>query len=97
MLEGKYRGIRPAFGYPACPDHADKSVAYELLEAEKRCGMGLTESFMMTPAASVCGMFFANPSSFYFGTGRLADDQISDWAARKGLDPQTARRRSGRL
>ncbi|MFA6508044.1 MAG: methionine synthase, partial [Treponemataceae bacterium] len=97
IIEGKYRGIRPAFGYPACPDHTDKEIAYSLLGAEKRCGMGLTESLMMTPAASVCGMFFAHPSSFYFGAGRLADDQIEDWAKRKSINKETARKRSGRI
>ena len=97
ILEGRYRGIRPAFGYPACPDHTDKSIAYDLLDAAERCGMDLTDSFMMTPAASVCGMYFANPASFYFGAGRLGDDQIQDWAARKGIDARTALKRSGRL
>ncbi len=97
LFESRYRGIRPAFGYPACPDHEDKKIAYGLLDAGARCGMGLTESFMMTPAASVCGMLFANPSSFYFGTGILADDQIADWAARKGIEPEAARKKSGRL
>jgi 5-methyltetrahydrofolate--homocysteine methyltransferase len=97
VLEGRYRGIRPAFGYPACPDHTDKKQAFGLLGAEERCGMGLTESSMMTPAASVCGMFFASPASFYFGVGAIAEDQVADWAARKGIDAETARRRSGRV
>ncbi len=97
IFECGYRGIRPAFGYPACPDHADKAIAYRLLGAPERCGMGLTESAMMTPAASVCGLFFSNPASFYFGTGTLGEDQLADWAVRKGLSPEEARRRSGRL
>ena len=97
ILEGKYRGVRPAFGYPACPDHTDKAVAYRLLGAAERCGMGLTESCMMTPAASVCGMFFSHPASFYFGVGRLDSDQLADWAARKGIDIDTAKKRSGRV
>jgi len=97
ILEGKYRGIRPAFGYPACPDHRDKESAYRLLGAAERCGMGLTESAMMTPAASVCGMLFSHPAAYYFGTGLLSDDQLADWGARKGLSPEEARKRSGRV
>ena len=64
-------GIRPAFGYPSCPNHEDKRIAFELLEAEKRCGMKLTESAMIVPAASVCGMIFASPATFYFGVGEI--------------------------
>lgn len=96
LFLGKYRGIRPAFGYPACPDHGDKRVAFELLGAAERCGMSLSSSSMMIPAASVCGLYFAHPSSYYFGVGTLGEDQLADWAARKGVDPETARRLSGR-
>jgi 5-methyltetrahydrofolate--homocysteine methyltransferase len=66
ILKGKYTGIRPAFGYPSCPDHKDKRICFELLEAEKRCGLNLTDTAMIIPAASVCGMFFASPVSYYF-------------------------------
>ncbi|GAB1482339.1 hypothetical protein MASR2M78_11540 [Treponema sp.] len=96
LFESKYRGIRPAFGYPACPDHTDKQLAFDLLGAEQKCGMKLTESDMMLPAASVCGLYFANPSSYYFGVGVLAEDQVVDWAERKGIDTESARKRSGR-
>jgi 5-methyltetrahydrofolate--homocysteine methyltransferase len=93
--EGGITGIRPAFGYPACPDHGDKRLAFELLEAEKRCGFSLTESAMIIPAASVCGMFFANPEARYFGIGTPGEDQLADWSRRKGISPEEARRRTG--
>lgn len=95
LFEGRYRGIRPAFGYPSCPDHEDKRLAFRFLDAEERCGMSLTSSAMMEPAASVCGMYFANPAAFYFGVGKIGDDQLSTWAARKGLSEEAARSRSG--
>jgi 5-methyltetrahydrofolate--homocysteine methyltransferase len=66
ILKGKFIGIRPAFGYPSCPNHKDKRIAFELLEAEKRCGLKLTDTAMIIPAASVCGMFFASPAAYYF-------------------------------
>ncbi|MCL2066911.1 MAG: methionine synthase [Treponema sp.] len=69
VLKGEYTGIRPAFGYPSCPNHEDKRIAFKALEAQKRCGFELTESAMMIPAASVCGMFFANPGAYYFSAG----------------------------
>jgi 5-methyltetrahydrofolate--homocysteine methyltransferase len=80
----RFRGIRPAFGYPACPDHAEKGKLFDLLDAD-RIGMGLTESFAMTPAASVSGMLLAHPSARYFGVGRIGRDQVEDYAARKGV------------
>jgi len=86
-------GIRPAFGYPSCPDHEDKRTVFELLEVETRCGMKLTDSAMISPAASICGMFFANPSAHYFGVGTIGEDQLLDWAERKGIGVQEARRR----
>jgi 5-methyltetrahydrofolate--homocysteine methyltransferase len=97
ILRGTYQGIRPAFGYPACPDHEDKRIAFDLLGARKRCGLTLSESAMIIPAASVCGMFFSSPSAYYFGTGAAGEDQIRDWAARKGIDAGEARRRLGRI
>ncbi len=80
----RFRGIRPAFGYPACPDHSEKRKLVDLLDAE-RIGLGLTESFAMTPAASVSGLLFAHPSARYFAVGRIGRDQVEDYAARKGV------------
>jgi 5-methyltetrahydrofolate--homocysteine methyltransferase len=97
QLRGACRGIRPAFGYPACPDHTDKRAVFKLLEARERCGLALTDSAMIIPAASVCGMYLAHPSACYFGTGPAGADQIADWAARKGISPEEARRRIGGL
>ncbi|MDR0584682.1 MAG: methionine synthase [Treponema sp.] len=94
ILQGKYTGIRPAFGYPSCPDHEDKRVAFALLEAQKRCGLELTASAMMIPPASVCGMFFASPASCYFSVGAQGDVQLNDWAKRKDISTDEARRRT---
>lgn len=94
-IKGNYQGIRPAFGYPACPDHFDKQLVFSLLDAEKHCGIHLTESAMMVPSASVCGMYFSHPASYYFGVGRIGEDQLADWAQRKGLDIETAHKRLG--
>jgi len=81
----RFRGIRPALGYPASPDHSQKQVLFDLLEA-KQLDMALTESFAMTPAASVSGLLFAHPSSRYFTVGRIGQDQAQDYALRRGLD-----------
>ncbi len=80
----KYRGIRPAFGYPACPDHTEKGKLFALLDAGRQ-GIALTESFAMTPAASVSGLYFANPAARYFMVGRIGADQVKDYAERKGM------------
>jgi 5-methyltetrahydrofolate--homocysteine methyltransferase len=80
----RFRGIRPALGYPASPDHSQKQVLFDLLDA-KRLDMDLTESFAMTPAASVSGLIFAHPESRYFTVGRLGRDQIEDYAPRRGM------------
>jgi 5-methyltetrahydrofolate--homocysteine methyltransferase len=80
----RFRGIRPAFGYPACPDHSEKQHLFDLLDAG-RIGVGLTESFAMTPAASVSGMLFAHPAARYFAVGRIGRDQVESYAARKGV------------
>ena len=80
----KYRGIRPAFGYPACPDHTEKDTLWKLLEASE-LGIGLTEHFAMTPAASVSGLYFAHPHSRYFTVGRIGRDQVEDYARRKQM------------
>lgn len=85
MLAGDYQGIRPAPGYPACPDHTEKGTLWKLLDAEKRLGMTLTESYAMDPAASVCGYYIAHPRSTYFGIGKIGTDQLADYAARKGM------------
>ncbi len=82
LLAERYRGIRPAFGYPACPDHSEKRKLFDLLGAE-RAGISLTESFAMAPAASVSGLYFAHPAARYFNVGRLGPDQIEDYARRK--------------
>jgi 5-methyltetrahydrofolate--homocysteine methyltransferase len=84
LIAERYRGIRPAFGYPACPDHSEKGKLFDLLGAE-RTGITLTDTFAMSPAASVSGLYFAHPESRYFSVGRLGLDQIEDYAARKGL------------
>jgi 5-methyltetrahydrofolate--homocysteine methyltransferase len=83
LLAERFRGIRPAFGYPACPDHTEKRKLFELLGADN-AGLELTESFAMTPAAAVSGIYLANASARYFSVGRLARDQVEDYAARKG-------------
>ncbi|MCX7420846.1 MAG: methionine synthase [Planctomycetia bacterium] len=85
LIEEKYRGIRPAFGYPACPDHTTKRPLFELLNAEKNVGIELTESFAMLPAASVSGLYFAHPNARYFAVDRLTKDQVANYAKRKGM------------
>ncbi|MBL8658263.1 MAG: methionine synthase [Rhodospirillales bacterium] len=85
LIKEAYRGIRPAPGYPACPDHTEKSTLFELLAAEDNAGISLTESFAMTPAAAVSGYYFSHPESRYFGLGRVHRDQIEDYARRKGV------------
>ena len=87
----KFRGIRPAFGYPACPDHTEKRKLFELLDAE-RAGLDLTESFAMTPASAVSGIYLASPSARYFSVGRLARDQVEDYAGRKSMSIEEAER-----
>jgi len=85
LLRERYRGIRPAPGYPACPDHTEKRTLFTLLDAEAHAGISLTESFAMTPASSVSGFYFGHPEAHYFGVGRLGRDQIEDYARRKGM------------
>jgi 5-methyltetrahydrofolate--homocysteine methyltransferase len=92
LIAEKYRGIRPAPGYPAQPDHAEKATLFRLLEAEANTGMALTESFAMTPPAAVSGVYFSHPDAFYFGVGRIDRDQVADYARRKGWDVATAER-----
>jgi len=84
LIREKYRGIRPAAGYPACPDHAEKRTLFDLLDAEENAGIKLTESFAMHPGASVSGLYFSHPDSKYFGVGQIGRDQVMDYAARRG-------------
>jgi 5-methyltetrahydrofolate--homocysteine methyltransferase len=83
IIAEKYRGIRPAAGYPACPDHTEKGALWQLLDVEKHTGMKLTESFAMWPGSSVSGLYFAHPQSKYFGVGKIDRDQVADYAVRK--------------
>ncbi|HKS35588.1 MAG TPA: methionine synthase [Verrucomicrobiae bacterium] len=88
LIEEKYRGIRPAAGYPACPDHTEKGALWKLLNVEKNAGITLTESFAMWPGSSVSGLYFAHPESKYFGVGKLGRDQLLDYHLRKGMTLQ---------
>lgn len=92
LISEKYRGIRPAHGYPACPDHTEKATLFSLLEAKDRIGVDLTESFAMMPAASVSGLYFAHPEARYFAVDKITKDQVEDYANRKGMDLRTAER-----
>jgi 5-methyltetrahydrofolate--homocysteine methyltransferase len=85
LIQEKYRGIRPAAGYPACPDHTEKGTLWSLLDAEKNSGIKLTESFAMWPGSSVSGLYFAHPEAQYFSLGKIDRDQVTDYAARKGM------------
>jgi 5-methyltetrahydrofolate--homocysteine methyltransferase len=89
LIKEQYRGIRPAPGYPACPDHTEKRPLFDLLGAEKNAHVTLTENFAMNPASAVSGLYFAHPEAKYFGVGMIARDQIEDYARRKGLDIAT--------
>ncbi|TVR04701.1 MAG: methionine synthase [Spirochaetaceae bacterium] len=93
LLLIRYRGIRPAPGYPPCPDHTDKKLIFELLDAGRHADIALTESFMMTPGASVSGYYFAHPESKYFSVGKVGRDQVADYAARKAIPLEEAERR----
>jgi 5-methyltetrahydrofolate--homocysteine methyltransferase len=92
LIAEKYKGIRPAPGYPAQPDHTEKQTIFDLLEVPARAGVHLTESMAMTPASSVSGLYFAHPQAEYFGVGRIDRDQVADYATRKGWDLATAER-----
>jgi 5-methyltetrahydrofolate--homocysteine methyltransferase len=85
MFKSEFQGIRPAPGYPACPEHTEKGKLFDLLEAEKRIGVKLTESYTMVPAASVSAFVFAHPESSYFNVGKIGEDQLIDYATRKGM------------
>ena len=92
LVGERYRGIRPAPGYPAQPDHTEKETLFRLLDAEANTGIALTESFAMTPPASVSGLYFSHPQAHYFGVGKIGRDQIQDYARRKGWDLRVAER-----
>ncbi len=85
LIDEEYRGIRPAPGYPACPDHTEKQILFKLLDVESKVGVKLTESCAMWPAASVSGFYFGHPESRYFAVDRLTQDQVIDYARRKGV------------
>jgi 5-methyltetrahydrofolate--homocysteine methyltransferase len=92
LIKERYQGIRPAPGYPACPDHTEKRTLFDLLSAEKQAGITLTESFAMLPTASVSGYYFSHPQAQYFGVGKIERDQVEDYARRKALDVATTER-----
>ncbi len=92
LIEEKYRGIRPAPGYPACPDHTEKQTLWKLLDVEAKTGIKLTESCAMWPGSSVSGFYFAHPESRYFAVGKLGKDQLADYAKRKGMSLAEAER-----
>jgi 5-methyltetrahydrofolate--homocysteine methyltransferase len=92
LIREAYRGIRPAPGYPACPDHREKETLWRLLDAERATGIRLTESCAMYPAASVSGWYFSHPASRYFAVGTIGADQLEDYARRKGISLDQARR-----
>ncbi len=97
LIGEPYRGIRPAPGYPAQPDHSEKATIFELLEAEQRIGVALTESYAMTPGSSVSGLYFAHPDAKYFAVGRVQRDQVESYAARKGLTVEATERLLGSI
>jgi 5-methyltetrahydrofolate--homocysteine methyltransferase len=85
LIQEKYRGMRPAAGYPACPDHTEKGILWKLLDVEKNTGMKITESFAMWPGSSVSGLYFAHPEASYFTLGKIDRDQVADYQERKGM------------
>jgi len=86
LIEEKYQGIRPAPGYPACPDHTEKLLLFKLLDISKQTGITLTENFAMWPASSISGFYFSHPKSQYFPVGKILEDQVADYAKRKKMD-----------
>jgi 5-methyltetrahydrofolate--homocysteine methyltransferase len=92
LIAEKYRGIRPAPGYPAQPDHTEKATLFRILDAPANAGMELTESFAMMPGSSVSGFYFSHPDAVYFGVGRIDRDQVEDYARRKGMTLKEAER-----
>jgi 5-methyltetrahydrofolate--homocysteine methyltransferase len=92
MIREEYKGIRPAPGYPACPDHTEKIKLFDLLNVTENIGIEMTESLAMNPPASVCGWYIAHPQSHYFGLGKIGKDQLKDYARRKGMSLEEAER-----
>ena len=92
LIAERYQGIRPAPGYPSCPDHTEKRTIFDLLDAERAAGIQLTESMAMLPGASVSGYYFWHPEARYFGLGRIDRDQLEDYARRKGWSAEEAER-----
>jgi 5-methyltetrahydrofolate--homocysteine methyltransferase len=92
LVREEYKGIRPAPGYPACPDHTEKELLFRLIDATKNSGVKLTESFAMWPAAAVSGFYFSHPESRYFAVGNLGKDQVESYARRKNMDRATVER-----
>ena len=92
LIRERYRGIRPAPGYPACPDHTGKKVIWDILKVEENTGISLTENFAMLPTAAVSGFYFSHPNSKYFSIGKINRDQVEDYAKRKGITLKEAER-----
>ena len=92
LIKERYRGIRPAPGYPACPEHSEKETLFTLLDATRQTGIELTESYAMSPAAAVSGWYFSHPESRYFGVGKIDEDQLASYAERKRLRLDQAQR-----
>ncbi|HYD90204.1 MAG TPA: vitamin B12 dependent-methionine synthase activation domain-containing protein, partial [Flavobacterium sp.] len=92
LISEKYQGIRPAPGYPACPDHTEKEVLFNLLNAENNAGIELTQHFAMYPAASVSGLYFSYPESHYFGLGKIQKDQVEEYSIRKRMAVESVER-----
>ena len=92
LIAEKYRGIRPAPGYPACPDHLEKNIIWNLLDVEKNIGIKLTESLAMWPASSVSGYYFSHPESKYFGLGKIDNDQLEDYSKRRNISIELAKK-----
>jgi 5-methyltetrahydrofolate--homocysteine methyltransferase len=92
LINERYRGVRPAPGYPACPDHTEKATLWQLIEPDKNASIILTESYAMVPTAAVSGWYFSHPESRYFGTGKIQKDQVEDYAKRKGISVEQAER-----
>ena len=90
LIKEAYTGIRPAPGYPACPDHLEKPTLWKIMQVEERVGVTLTENLAMWPAASVSGYYLAHPEAKYFGLGKIKRDQLEDYAKRRGVDLKTA-------
>jgi 5-methyltetrahydrofolate--homocysteine methyltransferase len=92
LIGEEYEGIRPAPGYPACPDHTEKELLFKLIDATRNAGVKLTESYAMWPASAVSGFYFAHPDSQYFAVGKLGKDQVEDYARRKAMDIRVVER-----